>query len=491
MVATNDSHLSSFWRTIILSNHIFLIILFILGKSAIYWCYNLLEFYDTYAYTYVASSPFYSQDFWAGGRPLTVPLIYKLAGYWQIGTEARVNATNFQFVLAILCWITLGLVIKRIINLPTLKPLGLAIVLGFGLSTDISQWDRTLLSESVSISLFALLVAVWLIAIIVWQTPSLAFLYNFITLLVSSTTFFWSFTRDSNMYLVLGLGFLMLGGLFFRAIRQHMAYKQYAGMILILFGIFLAQNHAMDVKGMKWNNVDTGDKGWMINLQNVLGQRILPNSERTAFFVQNGMPVDANVMRFAGKFAGSLDWAWYKDPKMAPNLAWLRKYGKITYLKFLLSNFPEVAREPLTHLASIFSPDLQEYVSPKDDFHAKNLLNGWVAKLTAILYPKQLRILILGIGSLFGIATILIFRGKASATWLVPYALLLLVYPMIFITWHGDAVEIGRHSLLVAIQLRLAGWLLLLFFLDKGFEELGRWKVVEKKEFWVFRSQKA
>jgi len=44
---------------------------------------------------------------------------------------------------------------------------------------------------------------------------------------------------------------------------------------------------------------------------------------------------------------------------------------------------------------------------------------------------------------------------------------------------------------LVAIQLRLAGWLLLLFFLDKGFEELGRWKVVEKKEFWVFRSQKA
>jgi hypothetical protein len=40
---------------------------------------------------------------------------------------------------------------------------------------------------------------------------------------------------------------------------------------------------------------------------------------------------------------------------------------------------------------------------------------------------------------------------------------------MAVICWHGDAFEIERHSLQVAIQLRLAVWILLGLLVERGY----------------------
>jgi hypothetical protein len=55
---------------------------------------------------------------------------------------------------------------------------------------------------------------------------------------------------------------------------------------------------------------------------------------------------------------------------------------------------------------------------------------------------------------------------KRTAVLLVPVMMIVLTYPLAAIVWHGDAAEVGRHALMVAIQLRLGLWMLLLFAAD-------------------------
>ncbi len=58
---------------------------------------------------------------------------------------------------------------------------------------------------------------------------------------------------------------------------------------------------------------------------------------------------------------------------------------------------------------------------------------------------------------------------SGRAVWLAPAIMALLVYPSMFLNWHGDAIEIGRHSYLVGVLLRLAFWMLVCFIVDGTF----------------------
>jgi hypothetical protein len=69
------------------------------------------------------------------------------------------------------------------------------------------------------------------------------------------------------------------------------------------------------------------------------------------------------------------------------------------------------------------------------------------------------------IATLAGILPLALLR-RTHPGWLAPLALLLLLYPMMFLVWHGDAMEVGRHSVLNGVQFRLALWMLALFVID-------------------------
>jgi hypothetical protein len=78
-------------------------------------------------------------------------------------------------------------------------------ILLFSLSAYIIMWDAQILSELISISLMALLIAVWLWLAGAWQW------YKVVSLV--AIPFFWVFTRDTNAYTILMIaGILVIVG---------------------------------------------------------------------------------------------------------------------------------------------------------------------------------------------------------------------------------------------------------------------------------------
>jgi hypothetical protein len=56
--------------------------------------------------------------------------------------------------------------------------------------------------------------------------------------------------------------------------------------------------------------------------------------------------------------------------------------------------------------------------------------------------------------------------SRRLSLWFVPIALIFLTYPQAFISWNGDANEIGRHAVEHNITERLGIWMLVLFATD-------------------------
>jgi hypothetical protein len=57
-------------------------------------------------------------------------------------------------------------------------------------------------------------------------------------------------------------------------------------------------------------------------------------------------------------------------------------------------------------------------------------------------------------------------RSSGRIHTVVPAFLIVSLYPLLFVVWHGDAVEVERHALQIAYQIRLAVWMALAFGLD-------------------------
>ena len=58
-------------------------------------------------------------------------------------------------------------------------------------------------------------------------------------------------------------------------------------------------------------------------------------------------------------------------------------------------------------------------------------------------------------------------KQKFSPAWLVIAVFLVSLYPLMFIVWHGNPIEIERHAAPVGIQFRLAGWMAVVLLLDQ------------------------
>lgn len=55
---------------------------------------------------------------------------------------------------------------------------------------------------------------------------------------------------------------------------------------------------------------------------------------------------------------------------------------------------------------------------------------------------------------------------QGNPLWAVFICLTLLVFPHLFLTWHGDAMAPERHALSVGVQFYLAFWLLNILLID-------------------------
>jgi hypothetical protein len=384
---------------------------------------------DTTAYVRVSGEAFFSKDFWANTRPPVFPLLLKYYAANKIKTAA------FQAAFSIFAWGMLALSLAYSLK-GFLRPFAFGLILALSLDRHIAGWDMVMLTESLSLSLMALFLAIWLWLLKSWSWGKVGIL--------SLISFLWAFTRDTNGWILLMLaGLILLGVLLFGACRRYLS------VALAFVLIFALSNFS----------ANTGDR-WVFPFQNVLAQRILPDQEALAFFADCGMPVTPELLSLAGGFANSNDRAFYIHPALQPYRDWLDTGGKSCYMRWLISRPLISLRQPWRDAGwllafedvSFFYPKRYEPVLP------------WYAE--RILYPQDAILLLWTLATIGALIAIWRKAWKTNPAWVVFIALCLIIYPHLFIVWHGDVPGTHRHALTISLQFILSLWFFGLFFLE-------------------------
>lgn len=378
---------------------------------------------DTPAYMRVAGEAFLSKDFWANTRPPIFPLVLKI---FAVNT---IKVAPFHTAFSIFSWGTLALAVAYAFN-GVLRPIAFGLILLLSLESHFAGWDVVLLTESISISLLALFLAIWLWLLRSWSWGRVVVL--------SAVAFLWAFTRDTNGWILLMLsGLIVFGIIFFGARKRYLA-------IAIVFALIFAMSNLSADKGQRW----------IFPFQNVLAQRILTDQDALAFFVDCGMPITQELLDLAGGYASSNDRAFYTHPALQPYRNWLLESGKACYMRWLISRPFASLSEPwrdFAHLlafgdVSSFFPQRYQPVLP------------WF--MGRILYPRDGVLYLWALTTLAALTALWKKAWKVNPAWVIFITQCVLIYPHLFIVWHGDVPGTHRHALTIGAQFVLSFWLL-------------------------------
>jgi hypothetical protein len=412
-------------------------------------------FRDTSTYVKTAEQPIKSSAFWIGERTFTLPLAYKLL---HIDSKNFTQANRLKAVdsmqtwLSILSWTSLALALALTLRRPWLGLLAFGLVLYFSLNLEVSIWDSLLLSESISFSLFALLLAAWIGLGLLprnWQAGLVSWVYLASVMLI---TILYSFTRDTNLYFVLaGAAVLLLVSLWLKSsfvIPRKLVYT-YSAFALALFVFQTA-------------TVQAGNR-WEIHIYDHLALRILPNPAVRQYYVDAGLPVTPDLMAITHmlgyQYHDYLDF----DPRMAAVRAWIQARGRATFLKYMLSHPSQTFLEPFRQASQLVNGSNLEYRYPR---YAMQPVPETVTLLNDQFYPHQPWILWLN-SVLILIGLLLDWRSREwyQPAWWVLAAIALSLYPLMLVVWNGNPLEIERHAAQIGIQYRLGGLMALLLIL--------------------------
>ncbi len=387
---------------------------------------------DSVSYVDVSDQSLLSGAFWAGARPWTVPLLYKVL---PDGDSAR---TIGQLVVSILGWGALAVASARCVRPRAYRIVTFAVVAAFSLTFSVLRWDRLVLSESVSISLTAAVVAAWLELV---RAPRRGAI-----LALLATNLLWVFSRDSNAYLAL---LTVIPVLVWLARPGSIGRRWPAALAAGLVAIFVL---SVAATGTEQAQLRRNERP----LLHVVGRRVLINPGERAFFRAQGMPAPTPKVERHRKVLAAIGDTIPSDPRTDGFLAWVRQHGRGTLARYLLAH-------PVGTVAPIVKFRKRLLGGVTQGYRAPDARQALFEPLASALYPHRVASVLRWLVVAVVLAVVAALVGGAARTWLVPVGLLLLEIPHALLVYHGDTLEIPRHAILVAIMVRLGILLLALF----------------------------
>lgn len=378
----------------------------------------------------------------------TVPLVY---------TVFRSDALRvaFQVLLAALAWWALAAVASSFVGDRRVAWGVRSVLLALGVVSPVMEWNSVILGESITISLTALLVAAWLRFA---RSPGFS---N--AALALCGTVVWEFARQENVVYVVAMAALAVA---WAALRRR--------RLAVAIAVVLCVTAALGVKVVGRN-----PKGSVAvqNTADTIEDRILPNPGWTSWFIAHGMPYDQRVANATG--LGDYGVALLSDP---PFRTWLLDHGTRAYAEFLLTHPVYTLVDPLPsfvgeqqslhyEVASPY-PDTQPeptvaMLSPEADWGRHRQLLPTLVEELLFQRGQAGDVLALVAGSVA--AAIAAWRRHGRDRRLLIAGLLVAsAIPQGYVIWiTGGVGELDRLSMVVAVTVRIGGWLLLAFALDR------------------------
>ncbi len=375
---------------------------------------------DTSVYLSQARDPFGCHGLFLGPRPPVTALFYAAIGADSPDAIARVPFA--QLALALPCWLWLAVAVARSLRRPAAGLVGGALVLLVGCVPHLAMWDRVVQSDSPALSLLVAMVAAAIPLLAgergAWRCAALAVTGLLVT-----------HARVVDAFVVGGLGatLLLLGPL-----RRHWATAA-TGFALL---------------AIAWHGVDTNNRSgrWRFPLCNVVLQRVLSDPERTAWFAASGMPLAGDLAQRAGTWTSSDDYVIERAEPFAAFRAWVEQDLRGTLARYVATH-PGYAVLPLEDADTVLAPEFAELRQLPRPLAAQRLPARWLGRLLLLATAAAIA-MALWRRDRRGSVPLWLF-GSGGLAW--------------FVAWHGDAMEIARHTLSANLLLHLAiatwiGW---------------------------------
>jgi hypothetical protein len=261
----------------------------------------------------------------ADERLWTVPLIWNALP----ANDLRIAV---QIVLGIVAWSALAVSLHDAVEGMWLKRIATAVVLLIGLVPQVTGWDSTLLSESLSTSLLVLLIAL-LLRLDRRYSPPLA-------TGVFGVAMLWVFTRQTSALIFVLLTPLVL--VFVLRVVDGRRRWVTVGVIasLALWGGFAATRNTPAAAGL-----------WKWNALQILENRVAVDPTALNFFHDHGLPESNEVLAERGAFLAGASPLWQERPVMN----WVDHDYRSTYASYLLSTWRHTLSEPFAQLPTAVS----------------------------------------------------------------------------------------------------------------------------------------
>ncbi|MCU1499502.1 MAG: hypothetical protein JWM47_3455 [Acidimicrobiales bacterium] len=392
---------------------------------------------DSPHYLEVARSGWLTSGLWAGNRVPVTPVLLKLVG----GSPTAFVA--LQAGIAVVCWAWLASVVGAPCADGARRWLPVVATCLLSIADEVTLWDRSVMSETVSIALLAALCAS---VLVFWRQPTTGRLLALVAVAAA-----WTFSRDVHSVATLVVGLGLVGGFARRRSGDRPPRQR-----LILGGLLLL------VAVASLASASIGGRGEQPQAH-VYAVRILPYPDRVAWFREHGMPAvpEVRTVRSEGGApvyglhrgkAGQEDW-W----------RWFDESGSSAFVRWLATHPTYVLTEPA------LTPERVYY-----SHGARTFYRGAGARrlplLDTVLWPRT-GVLIGGL-VMFGIVRAVRWRREGDGRrWDETSRLGLLlvaVTPLVaLVAWHGDGMESSRHLMSAAIQARLGALLMAVGFLSR------------------------
>lgn len=356
------------------------------------------------------------------GRAPLVPLVFHL-----LGRDPQLIAI-MQIGVSIVAWSLLAWSAHSFVGGGRRGLIAAGLILLLGASGRVSLWDRTMMLESISLSLLALVVAA---ALGYERSGQLKFLVLF---LIASGI--WVMARESNY---LGVGLIAAALLIPRAKLHRL---RHGAALLAVVGLIVFADWRIDGAGR-----------WVFSFYNVVGARVLPDEDAVRFLQDRGMPVSPALLRMAGRDGGDDERFFYNSPELSEWRDWVQDEGRRSYALFLLAH-PLASLKPLvSDFDTIFGVAAGEFRSRGDTAAGSPARAPYVAPfgewLDDLLEWRGLSLILL---AAFVAAVFQSLRPSSRLLLpLFPALLVVVGIPFGLILWHADAMGTARHCLPAAV----------------------------------------